>query len=1009
MKNWLPIKWQAALWLVLFGVMAQALATPFQLVSGRDPGQEPPAGGSGDSCLPLLSPDGRFVLFASTANNLVLASNGLPIPALTPARLNVYLRDRSNATTVLASVNLTGTGGGNGDSFPAGVSLDGRYAIFESSATDIVARSTNAATDIFVRDFVTGTTRLVSLSTAGLPGNRASRSAVMTPDGRYVAFVSAATNLVTTDTNGIPDVFVRDLQTGVTTLASAGATATNFTNFLSSSEAPDITPDGRFVAFFSTATNLVPGVTTTGDLYIRDLLNATTHWASAYARDAMQSVTGTNNAVSFNHSLSADGRFLAYEASPVPLPASAFGIILRYDRETGATDLIHTNAAVTVPAAVEESRSLDATPDGRFIAFAANTNVVSGTNTFASTCLLVWDADTGTTVLASGDLSNAVPASSTCDWPALDASGRYVAFLSDAPGLVTNALVGTPHLYLRDLQASTKTLVNADPNGVGTPLTYATAPQLSADARFVAFECPDGQLVPNDRNHDLDVFVRDVIAGTNELISAHDVTLPSQTANGLSFFSANGLSADGRYIAFASDADNVAGTDTNGWRDVFVRDMATGSNRLVSADTSGLPGNGLSTEASISGDGRYVAFTSSATNLVTGDANKLQDVFVRDLQAGTNILASRRFNGSGSGSGNSYSPVLSADGRQVVFRSAATDLVSGSFRTYTDNLFFRSLSTGTNIALTFGGMSTFATTPDGRFVAYYGALVNGYTSNLYVWDSQSKARVYTNSATRVAGLGISPNGNRLAYVTLTELRGADRAAKTNWLISAIASGSKCYPRFSGDGAWLTYARVVGSSNQIYLYDFAARTERLVSHAFNSSNPAQGQSDVPDISADGRFVAYRSMATNVVAGDTNGTSDIFLYDRLSDANALLNVNRSGSSADRQSPGPVFSADGRMLALRTWASDAVPQDFNESGDVLAYTLLSVVILPPSTPGQGPWLSWPWAPGGTYQVQFKNRLSDPTWQALLGNITNQGAKAYLQDTAPADAQRFYRINAN
>ena len=262
----------------MFGVAAQALAaTPFQLVSGRDSGQAPPAGGSGDSCLPLLSPDGRFVLFASTANNLILASNGLPIPALTPARLNVYLRDRSNATTVLASVNLTGTGGGNGDSFPAGVSLDGRYAIFESSATDLVTGDTNAATDIFVRDFVSGTTRPVSVSTNGFPGNGASRSAVMTPDGRYVAFVSAATNLVTTDTNGISDVFVRDLQTGVTTLVSAGATSTNFTNFLSSSEAPDITPDGRFVAFFSTATNLVPGVVTTGDLYIRDLLNSTTH------------------------------------------------------------------------------------------------------------------------------------------------------------------------------------------------------------------------------------------------------------------------------------------------------------------------------------------------------------------------------------------------------------------------------------------------------------------------------------------------------------------------------------------------------------------------------------------------------------------------------------------------------------------------------------------------------------------------------------------------------------
>ena len=719
-------------------------------------------------------------------------------------------------------------------------------------------------------------------------------------------------------------------------------------------------------------------------------------------------MTGTNTPVSFNHSISADGRFLAYESSPVPLPASAFGIILRYDRETGSTDIIHTNATVIVPAAVEESRSLDTTPDGRFIAFVANTNVVSGTNTFASTCLLVWDADAGTTVLASGDLSNAVPASSACDWPALDVSGRYVAFLSDAPGLVTNALVGTSHLYLRDLQAGTTTLVNADPNGVGAPLTCATAPRLSADARFVAFECPDGQLVPNDRNHDLDVFVRDVIAGTNELISAHDPTLPSQTANGLSSFSANGLSADGRYIAFASDADNVAGTDTNGFRDVFVRDMATGSNRLVSADPSVLPGNSLSTEASISGDGLYVAFTSSATNLIAGDTNNLQDVFVRDLQAGTNILVSRRMNGSGSGNGNSYSPVLSADGRYVMFRSSATDLATGTG--LTENLFVRDLATGTSYALTTSG--TFATpamTPSGRFVAFDGTSVSTMYSSLYLWDStKAKALLYTSTSAKITSLGISPDGNRLAYATGTEFRGADLAAKTNWLISTLASGSKFYPRFSADGMWLTYSKATSTTYQICLYDFATRTERLVSHAYNSSTPAQGQSCSPDISADGRFVAYRSVATNVVAVDTNGMADIFLYDRLADANTLLSANCSGSASGRQSLGPVFSADGRTLVLRTWASDAVPQDYNESGDVLAYTILTVVILPPATPGQGPWLSWTWVPGGNYQVQFKDRLSDPTWQTLPGSITNQGAKAYFQDTAPADTQRSYRINA-
>jgi Tol biopolymer transport system component len=265
------------------GLTVPAIAQPLQLVSALDPAQAPPAGGGGDSGRSIISPDGRFVLFASMANNLVLTTNGTPIPARFPPRLNVYLRDRANATTTLISVNLSGTAGGNDDSTPSGLSTNGQYVLFESSASDLVPGDTNNATDVFVRDVVNGTNMLVSVSTNGRVGNGASRSAVLTPDGLYVAFVSEANNLVLNDTNGIPDVFVRDLQAPSTTLVSVGAKSTYgsppfgaFLYYLGSSEAPDITPDGRYVAFYSGATNLVPGVTTVGDIYVRDLVSGTT-------------------------------------------------------------------------------------------------------------------------------------------------------------------------------------------------------------------------------------------------------------------------------------------------------------------------------------------------------------------------------------------------------------------------------------------------------------------------------------------------------------------------------------------------------------------------------------------------------------------------------------------------------------------------------------------------------------------------------------------------------------
>src|ERR1041385_4867490 len=141
LSNW---RWSPIIISLAFAFIPSANAS-LELVSTRSPFGETPAGGSGDSALPILSTDGRYVLFASTANNLVLTSSSNAIPVLIPPRLNVFLRNHTNGPTALGSVNLEGTGGGNGDSFPTGLSADGRYALFESSASDLVANDTNNA------------------------------------------------------------------------------------------------------------------------------------------------------------------------------------------------------------------------------------------------------------------------------------------------------------------------------------------------------------------------------------------------------------------------------------------------------------------------------------------------------------------------------------------------------------------------------------------------------------------------------------------------------------------------------------------------------------------------------------------------------------------------------------------------------------------------------------------------------------------------------------------------
>ena len=617
----------------------------------------PAAGGDGSSGLPIVSADGRYVLFASTANNLVLTNNN---NSVLPQRMNVFLRDRVSNTTTLVSVNLAGTGGGNGDSFPTAISTNDQFVLFESGASDLVANDTNAANDVFVRDLVNGITTLVSVSTSGGSANLTgtSRSSVMTPDGRYVAFVSTATNLVAGDTNGIPDVFVRDLQAGTTTLVSVGAAASAFydpQNHVpaSTSESPDITPDGRYVVFYSSATNLVPGVATSGEVYVRDLLAGSTTWVSTDARAIFQFVTGSTNAASCNFSISDNGRFVAYEVcTNTPTGTPAAGLILRYHLATGLTDIISANANTPV-LSPEFIHNLAMTPDGRFVVYVDDIGNYTGTNT----AIYLWDAQSGLSTLVSAVWNSpATPATGICDSPMVSSNGQWICFVSTATPLTPTTPSGGFHAYLHNMQTGLTQLLDADTNGLGAGINPITVPALSADGSVAAFE--SANLLNDNRHLTGDVFAYNTASNATVLISAHHPALPSQTPDGISGFTSFSVSSNGQFVAFYSDADDLVPNDTNATRDVFVRALVPGTNILVSVNTNGVSGDYLSTDPAISGDGRYVAFTSSADDLVPGDANDAQDVFIRDLQTGTTTLVSVSANGVNPGNGDSFSPII---------------------------------------------------------------------------------------------------------------------------------------------------------------------------------------------------------------------------------------------------------------------------------------------------------------------------------------------------------------
>jgi Tol biopolymer transport system component len=358
-----------------------------------------------------------------------------------------------------------------------------------------------------------------------------------------VAFDSNASNLVGGDTNGHEDIFVRDRKTGKTTrvsLSSSGAQGDG------DSYGPSISADGRFVAFTSAAANLVPG-----DANVKN--------------DA------------FVH-----------------------------DRKTGKTRLVSVNSSG-----------------------------VQGTG-------------------------NSFPDS-------ISANGRWVAFTSDAGNLVANDNNGVLDVFVHDRKSGKTKRVSVSSAGVeGTSDSYDSS--ISTDGRFVAFKSDATNMVAHDTNLAGDVFIHDRKNGKTKRVSVNSLGEPG---NGDSYGAS--ISADGRFVAFGSNATNLVAHDTNLAGDIFVRDRKSGKTRRVSVSSAGVEGNDLSGESMISAGGRFVAFQSDATNLVGHDQNIEPDVFVRDLQTGKTKCIS--VNSAGvEGNGESELPSVSADGRFVAFGSLATNL-----------------------------------------------------------------------------------------------------------------------------------------------------------------------------------------------------------------------------------------------------------------------------------------------------------------------------------------------
>jgi len=393
--------------------------------------------------------------------------------------------------------------------------------------------------------------------------------------------------------------------------------------------------------------------------------------------------------------------------------------------------------------------------------------------------------------------------------------------------------------------------VSVDSNGVeANDSSYRSA--LSADGRYVVFDSVASNLVPGDTNSGKDVFLRDTVTGATTLVSRSSSGVQGSNTN-----SDPAISADGRYIAFASASSNLVPGDTNGAYDVFVRDTTTNTTTRVSLDSSGSQATSDSDEPSISADGRDVAFRSSSS-LVPGDTGGW-DVFVRDTATGTTTWVSSDSSG-GQSNGSSSGPEISADGRYVVFYSLASDLVAGDTNGVGD-IFGRDTVTGITIRI-----STDSSGVQGNDVSYIASVSAG---GLYVaFDSWASNLVPGDT-----------NGTRDVFVK-------DTTSGATTLVSRNTSGVQAdrfseFPAISDDGRYIAFHSLAanltppsGVTNDIFVRDTATGTTTEVSVDGNGGQADAG-SNMPSISADGRYVGFQSLATNLVSGDTNLTYDVFV--------------------------------------------------------------------------------------------------------------------------------------
>lgn len=988
-------------------------------------------GGANDNIgLHTLSSNASVLAFETPANNLA--------PGDTNRWRDIYVRDLASGATRLI------TPGANGPSSNPLISEDGRRVIFESLASNLVTNDFNGTNDIFTHDLTTGVTELVTLNAAGTASpDGPSHSPSISADGLTVAFVSHATNLVEGVTNTFGEVYARNITAGTTRWAVAAhlaatmvrSAASGIPGPFSASE-PKLAGDGRLVAF-----------KTLGSTVRFDLERPTNTVSISYTNARAGQIVV--DSLQFNDNprlgggssmapmaMTLDGRFLLFETTTNVIPHPGLKLL---DFDTLATNVIPvgsggngsadpnltsyvTNISPTLKlyltntAGSDGSRAwstvnaLHLSQDGSRAFFVADaTNLVEQVT---NRMLQTYSLETGNGAVSL--LSTNSSGKPLGRYENLSISAGSPAILIAAESfddtLAPDDLNRAWDVFVRNVDTGETTLVSARhpdmPAATATGLARvdSASDALSENGQRLATLSLDSTQLPDDTNRVRDLFLLDVATGTK--LAAPRPFSPDFPFQQLSDNAASpDLSSDGRHVAYAIESISTIETI----RALVWLDSQSPTNPVLVARSR--TGN---SPPAISADGRLVAFHSpEPLDSRYADVNSANDVFLRLMTRGdfvpcgilsansTPWAISLGWSRTQTGNGASSNPVFSPDSRWLLFQSFATVLMDqplpaqnfpqlyarsihdGSTTGFDCTALLNALSNSPTLLLSYrtvastnaAGRSTETPLPDGAGKPRFSA------DSRHVFFESAPVTIYRHDLS----IGYIARVTSIGGVSYTNY-----ARPTNDVVCTNCAA----PFPSGDGRFVAYESRPGTGGitNVFLKNLVSGQVELISTSMSGTN-GNASSFNPLMTRDARFVVFASRASDLVPGDDNRATDIFVRDRWAGATHCLSRNFAGTgTGNRLSSNPILSADGRTVAFQSFASDLVPGDYNDTRDVFVVSMGG-----PDADGDGMEDDW--------EMAYFNTLT----RDGSGDFDNDGASDFAEfraGTNPANNASILRV---